>query len=63
MNEKAQKIVEARLAKERLQTALRMLADGLALDKIARYSGLALDEVRALAARTQQVASPSGQPA
>ena len=35
---------------ERLQAALRMLADGLALEKTAQYSGLALDEVRALAA-------------
>ncbi|MBR5951481.1 MAG: Rpn family recombination-promoting nuclease/putative transposase [Actinomycetaceae bacterium] len=69
MNEKAQKILEAREArceaKVRMQTALRMLADGLALDKIAKYSGLALEEVRTLAAEAARKANsvPAALPA
>ncbi|MBR5950763.1 MAG: hypothetical protein IKZ87_04945, partial [Actinomycetaceae bacterium] len=73
MNEKAQKLLDAREAKGeakgeargRMQTALRMLADGLALDKIAHYSGLALEEVRALAAEASRKANsvPAAQPA
>ncbi|MBR5951482.1 MAG: hypothetical protein IKZ87_08655, partial [Actinomycetaceae bacterium] len=65
MNEKAQKLLDAREAKARMQAALRMLADGLALDKIAHYSGLAIEEVCALAAEASRKANsvPAALPA
>ena len=35
--------------RDRIQNALNMLADGLAIDKVAMYSQLAVEKVRELA--------------
>ncbi len=44
-NEAAQKAVE----KDRINNAIKMLADGLSIDKVAQYTQLALDRVKELA--------------
>ena len=48
---KARKAAEDAEQAERISFAKEMLADKVSIDKIAKYSKLSLDEVRALAAK------------